>query len=566
MKRFRVPDKDIKIKPKELFVINTPTFRRLYDIKQLGLAYQVYPFATHTRAAHSLECLDMAQKIIDALLENEPSLKEIINDKVVDSIRLSALIHDIMHIPFAHTLEDENNILSKGDRGPRIDNMINRLKKEILSPRKEIRFPYPIGYPTETEYESLKTLLEKVKEVLWTIAEEDKPEEKQQKEKMLENNQYFIADIIGNTISADLLSYIKRDVDFTGIEKRPGGWYRIFDYFTLAHDRDRRLRLAINLTKAGLRYDLVSAILGVLDVRYALTEQVTYHHAKCAASAMLGKVAQLCKLKESKELYCIGDEGFLKILKDKIEKLSSSDEESADSAKKILENLKSRRLFKRIYKVTLQERKKYDKDHEPGLADIYTGPSNREKLEQKIEHAFGLPAGSIIIFCPSSKMALKEAKTMVIYEKISEPVTESIAVRLNGDEIAVDYPGIRGRVEEIETRYESLWNLYVFIDPDKFGYAPGIQQRLKEELGVANDPHLELYLNKKQEYIKAKEEVKKPIEENGILTEEIVYQGLSGILGKDKSPKIDKSIVKKLIDEAHKKEEATSKEKEKNAQ
>ena len=107
MKRFRVPDYDINIQPHELLVINTPTYQRLFRLYQLGLAYLVYPFATHTRAAHAIETLNYAQKMVDSIEDDA------MTSEVVDRIRMCALLHDIAHLPFSHTLEDENTVFQE---------------------------------------------------------------------------------------------------------------------------------------------------------------------------------------------------------------------------------------------------------------------------------------------------------------------------------------------------------------------------------------------------------------------------------------------------------------------
>ena len=77
---------------------------RLY---QLGLAYLVYPFATHTRAAHAIETLNYAQKMVDSIEDDA------MTSEVVDRIRMCALLHDIAHLPFSHTLEDENIVFQE---------------------------------------------------------------------------------------------------------------------------------------------------------------------------------------------------------------------------------------------------------------------------------------------------------------------------------------------------------------------------------------------------------------------------------------------------------------------
>jgi len=486
VKNIRVPNKDIKIEPHELIVMNTPTFQRLFLIKQLGLAYLVYPFATHTRASHCLDCLDMAERFYNALVSNgqlDPSNSSYVR-KV---IRLSALLHDIMHIPFGHSFEDENYLFTRGDKSQRMDRMLNKLREEI-------------NESDERAFLEIADLLEQVRKVLWALAGDNT---------RLENENYFIADIVGNTICADLLSYILRDVEFTGIEKRPGGWYRLFDYFELHNDEDGRKRLCVRLTKAGFRHDVMSAIIGILDVRYSLTEQVIYHHAKCAASAMLGKICHLCKVREE-ELYSIGDEGLFALLLDKADKLPERTDDGRllkSSIRDLIFKLQARSLYKRIYKVTLQSRKNYDRSHSVGLAEKFMDPGQRSIVEEKIERALDLPVGSLIMLCPSRDMALKEAEVMVVYDKIDgiSSHTGTVPVKLNGTDFATDYPEIGQRVKEIQQRYENLWNLYVFLNPDRYDYAAYIQERIRDELGVDNDPLLELYLLQRSEYQTSKE-------------------------------------------------------------
>lgn len=535
-KNFRVPNRDIKIEDHELLFINTKCFQRLYNIKQLGLANQVYPFATHTRGAHCLDCLDFAQRFIDALKENikhstsineyerKKFLKQI--EKDTPLVRAAALLHDIMHIPYSHTLEDENGILEKGDKSERINKMIDRIDSELEMLKKSPELaPHTLfGFKDQEELEDkikyAKDLLEDVKKVLWTIAFPDEDaikhfierkanktkkeggnelseREKTEIQKKIEKNvldpeRFYMADIIGNTICADLLSYIFRDVEFTGIEMKPGFWYRMFDYIELRQNAktDGRSRLVIKLTKKGdWRHDVLSAIIGILNVRFALTEAVIYHHAKCEASAMLGKIASLCKLVESDELYDLGDEGLMDLLEKKINKMSENTgyKKRAEGAKRLLDSLKSRRFYKRFHMVPASEQKR------PNGVDLsvgYSFPKDRFELEEKIEKKFGLLPGSIIIFCPTSKMALKEAEALVVYEKRSDSgELEEAIVKLNSEEclenLRMRHQSLADRVKNVMEQYKALWKLYVFIDPSLIPiYGEAIKKELMEEENI----------------------------------------------------------------------------------
>jgi HD superfamily phosphohydrolase len=125
-KRLRIPNEDVRLSLEEVAVTQTEVFQRLFWLKQLGLAFLVYPNATHTRGAHSIRCLAEAQRILNSI-GGGPSEEE------RRAVRMAALLHDIGHLPFSHTLEDEHVILRKHDRPERLERTLNRLKGELAS-------------------------------------------------------------------------------------------------------------------------------------------------------------------------------------------------------------------------------------------------------------------------------------------------------------------------------------------------------------------------------------------------------------------------------------------------
>lgn len=90
------------------FIDSDPIFR-LRSIKQLGMAYLLYPGATHSRFEHSLGVMEMASRIYDRLcsLENTilPKLKTAEYEKWRKKLRLAAIFHDVGHLPFSHSAE-----------------------------------------------------------------------------------------------------------------------------------------------------------------------------------------------------------------------------------------------------------------------------------------------------------------------------------------------------------------------------------------------------------------------------------------------------------------------------
>lgn len=109
---------DASLNKLETAIVDTAAFQRLRGIKELGTTYLVYPTAVHTRFDHSLGTLSMAIEMIRAIRENKHNTEEerFITDEQEQLIRVFALLHDIGHIPFGHTLEDESGIFPRHDQ------------------------------------------------------------------------------------------------------------------------------------------------------------------------------------------------------------------------------------------------------------------------------------------------------------------------------------------------------------------------------------------------------------------------------------------------------------------
>jgi len=507
MKRLRIPNKDVQLDADEIAVTQTRQFQRLFDLKQLGLAYLVYPAASHTRGHHSIRCLHEAEKILKALREKQP---EIVTGHASKLVRMTALLHDIGHAAYSHTLEDEHLVLEKHDRKERLEIALELLKSEVAS-------------------EQTKALIDEAKPILYAISSKD------------ENDKDWKSDIVGNTVCADLLAYIATDADYTGIVKKPGH-YRIYEYFQLVKISER-YRVCIKLTKGGLRTDIVSAIMDLLDMRYALTERVLFHHGKCVASGMLARAARLCglpgnisprllrdlepellanpssdvfltlgfsTLEEAKEFFDVediaamasderdaakrflsralemtllrmADERFINFL----ERLALRKQtEEANGALRLIAGLRSRRLYKRTFKVGQTGRNNWDTEHvAPGkFCHNWRDGAKVEQMLRVVENENNLPIGSLVLWCPEGDAGMKLVKALVVWDAVDEPdqLCEPALLR---DVSALLFPSVRARVKMIEDQYNDLWTFWVAIERSYIQQAVGVVRSLERHLG-----------------------------------------------------------------------------------
>ncbi len=104
----RIPQEcDVPLTPRVRQIIDTPEFRRLARISQLGLVSLVYPAAHHTRFEHSLGVYRLALLYLKQLAY-DPRFAELITRDDAERFIAAALLHDLGHWPFCHPIEDLN--------------------------------------------------------------------------------------------------------------------------------------------------------------------------------------------------------------------------------------------------------------------------------------------------------------------------------------------------------------------------------------------------------------------------------------------------------------------------
>ncbi|MFO0946396.1 MAG: HD domain-containing protein [Planctomycetota bacterium] len=408
MKTFRdAVHGDMQFDPVEMSVIDTPAMQRLRGIKQLGTSNLVFPSAAHSRFEHSLGTCWTTKKLFHALEAAGQDFSE--EDRRIAT--LAALLHDVTHVPFGHTFEDERRLFARHDEDPE-------------------RIAHFLDSPPLARALALSGVGERVRNLLM---------EKQSKNA----NARFLRDIVTGTVCADLLDYLKRDAFHCGLVL--GYDERLFQYFQIEEGR-----LVVRLHKSGtFRRDALSELVHLLQIRYTLTERVYYHHAKVVAGAMVSRALELAMASQhfaSEELYSLRDDSLLA----RLGQLGSP----RDGWRDVLEDLESRRLYKRVYFLTLEGFGR------PGLSELerdalamkyHTDLEQRRSAERWLAEQLGVPEAHVILYCPSPRMSLKEADVPV---EVSPGVVQPLA--------SLEHPDVKALTE----KHRGLWRLYVCLRRD----------------------------------------------------------------------------------------------------
>jgi len=111
-------------------IINTRCFQRLHHVRQLDIAYLVYPGAMHTRFEHCIGTYYIARALLESL--------NLENTKYANIIKISALIHDIGHGPFSHQYDSCG--VDKMCHEERASIIIQKMSEEITNPETKKYF------------------------------------------------------------------------------------------------------------------------------------------------------------------------------------------------------------------------------------------------------------------------------------------------------------------------------------------------------------------------------------------------------------------------------------------
>jgi uncharacterized protein len=333
----------IRLDPLAMALVDTPAFQRLRYVRQLGLAFLVYPGATHSRLEHALGTFHLARLAV-SLLDERGELGAVAREECM-LVRAAALLHDIGHYPFSHALE------------------------EIGAPHHEV------VARTLIEAEPVAGILrgalgaDAPARILALIAGESASP---------------LQRLISGSLDLDKLDYLRRDAVMCGVSYGEIDVDRLMNSLVVVPDPGHG-GPTVGISEKGL-----AALESLLFARYQMYRNVYWHHAVRSATAMykrlVGDAVRQGTL-DAAALARFTDDGILQALESR-------------SSSPLVGALRERRLYKRAFECPASD---LGGDTAEWIAD---DRALTVAVEDALALELGLPVGTVLLDYPAKTQML----------------------------------------------------------------------------------------------------------------------------------------------------------------
>lgn len=339
--------------------------QRLLNVKQLGLANLVFPGANHTRLEHSLGTYHLSDRMACSLdLPKEEA----------DAVKAAALLHDIGHPAFSHTLEEILEIQSG------LGHM--EMGCAILDGSQPNQLPRDVEL--EGEQESIAELLEahgisshQVKDII-SSPQGALPWEQQSllqdQGQAFFGRQRHLNQMIHGPVDADQMDYLQRDAHYTGVAHGSIDAERLLSTIGVHNGN-------LVVTQGG-----IVAAEGMMVARALMYTSIYYHRTVRIAEMMLCKALELAGPEARENLHLKNDAQVLCAL------LAEEGE-----AGKIARSLLRRRLYKKALSLSTVSTSESQREALAVICDY----ERRKEVEAQIAQKAGLRESEVIIDLPS---------------------------------------------------------------------------------------------------------------------------------------------------------------------
>ncbi|MDR1325550.1 MAG: HD domain-containing protein [Treponema sp.] len=318
-------------------------FMRLHRILQLGPTHIVYPGATHTRAAHSIGVYHLARRLLIHLAGR--GADSWLSAEGARSFLCAALLHDLGHFPYTHSLKELPLVSHEELTGKFI----------LTEPMKSL-----VGDTGADPYMSA------------AIIDTSLPTSGNQELR-------FYRKLLSGALDPDKLDYLNRDARYCGV---PYG----------AQDVDFILSRLWPDPEQGLLIDAraIPSVESVLFSKYLMYRAVYWHPAVRSATAMIKKtLASALKNQRiaREELYNLDDQGLFTLLAERAQSCGAAHGDP-------LFSLGAKVRDGRLYAVAAEFL--YNEEQHQGLADI----DKRYHVEQELAARLCIRPDELIIDVP----------------------------------------------------------------------------------------------------------------------------------------------------------------------
>ena len=362
-RKYRVRDSIhglIEVSEDEIKLINTKVFQRLRRIRQLAMAFLVYPGALHTRFDHSIGVMHIAGRICTEL-QKEKSNK--VTDADIKLVRIAALLHDVGHGPFSHVSEALLERYASEDplMVEKREKIHEQITVDIIRTDSEIA-----DILSSDECDFVIDMIQGKETSDWR------------------------RDIVSSELDADKMDYLLRDSYFAGVK------YGEYDLEKLIESC--RVNVAHPNTSLAISSEGIYALEQLLLARYHMTQQVYWHKVSLISNEMIIRGITLAINEgnaDMTKLYRYEKENFLQNY------LNYYDEKVIDilkshgsgKAPEVFKRLYNRYLFKMVTELPLKsENNVWVRKR---LIDMEAG--QKRSWEQKIADHLSVDADYVIV-------------------------------------------------------------------------------------------------------------------------------------------------------------------------
>lgn len=373
----------------EKLVIDSEEFQRLRRIQQTAFIKYVFPGATHTRFVHALGVMHLAGVLLNSLVSNQERVLEALKNsleqlpmtvqkshvltelhhgsltqtrvaiawlrdpEIAQVLRLAALLHDVGHAPFSHSLErfmpTWNELAQAVDSLSLAPYLVEGIQKKIS--RQRAKHPHAMDARIRHEIYTLMI----VNRIFSGRQVELTPEMGQDVCAVLDLDvkprdmgivrqsglQTLLHEVVSGEIDVDRMDYLLRDSRECGVV------YGLFDAGRILDSACFYRDMETTNYHLAIRRSGVAAFEDYLRARWSMYQQVYFHKTATACEAMLEaahkSLNRFSLPLRLEEFLALDDASFLDFAK------SKTTDPQSKGIRLLNDLLFGRRLWKRVY-------------------------------------------------------------------------------------------------------------------------------------------------------------------------------------------------------------------------